>query len=140
MKLLSLLHLMEVNLTSVPPKSFFHKNKVEKFKTVSNGCFLTRRLCFEKKSIQQSAASNIENRPIISFGKLVFKIVFLTRNKQTMILQCQLSRPFSFLLPSFTNDMERFNDRQENRHGMAPRRLVSDLVPVSLNILSLRFS
>ena len=39
MKLLSLLHFLEVNLTSFPPKCLFQKNKIEKFKTVSNRLF-----------------------------------------------------------------------------------------------------
>ena len=44
MKLLSVLQFLEVNLTSFPPKCFFQKNEIEKFKRV----FLTLCLCFEK--------------------------------------------------------------------------------------------
>ena len=78
MKLLFLLHFLKVNLTSFPPKYFFQKNNIEKFKRSPTVCFLTRRLCFEKKMIQQLA---IENRSIIPrsdvpFGELRFKLYF----------------------------------------------------------------
>ena len=39
MKLLSLLHFLEINLISFPPKCFFQKNAKEKIKTVSNSLF-----------------------------------------------------------------------------------------------------
>ena len=54
MKLLSLLHLMEVNLTSFPLKCFFQKNKIEKFKR-----FIFSRTAYVLKKIDP-AASNRE--------------------------------------------------------------------------------
>ena len=54
---LSLLQFLEVNLTSFSPKCSLHKNKVENFKTVSNGLFFHAPLMFKKID---TAASNRE--------------------------------------------------------------------------------
>ena len=75
MKLLSLLHFLEVNLTSFPPKCFFQKNKIEIFKTIPNSLFSLARL-FCKKSIRHLA---IEKGPIIS----ELQITFLSRELLT---------------------------------------------------------
>ena len=58
MKLLSLSHFLEVNLTSFLPKCFFQKNEIEKFITVSNGLFSHAPLMFLKQI--DTAASNRE--------------------------------------------------------------------------------
>ena len=82
MELLSFLHLLEVNLTSFPPKCFFQKNDIEKFKTVSNG-FFPASLMFGKKSMQQLAIEkqSIILRSDVPFGEFRLKIVFLPKNK-----------------------------------------------------------
>ena len=49
--------LLEVNLTSFPPKCFFLKNKIEIFKTFPKVLFSFARLCTEKID---TAASNRE--------------------------------------------------------------------------------
>ena len=43
------------------------------------------------------------------FGELSFKIMFLTRSKQTMTLQRQLNRPCAFFSDLFKNHIERFD-------------------------------
>ena len=101
MKLLPLLHYLEVNLTSFPAKCFFRKNQngFQRFVFSRDACVLT-------KSIQQLAIEkwSITLRSDVPFGELRFKIVFLTTT-----LLGQLNRPCAFSSHLFKNHIEHFD-------------------------------
>ena len=101
-------------------------------------CFLTRRLCFEKKKILQL---EIEKRSLIlkcdvPFGEVKLKLYFFLpeinklRSSNASSTALVLSSPIFLKITSnvLTLPCSILCDRQETLHGMAPRRLVSQLV------------